>query len=360
MSGTTPIVPVILSGGIGTRLWPASRRSRPKQLLDLLDGRSLIRATADRIAAVSPGAEPIIVTNVDQAGAIEAEVRHSDLSDPILILEPVGRNTAPAVAVAAHEIIAAGADSLMIVLPSDHTILDEAAFSEAIDHAVQVALEGYLVTFGVTPTSAETGYGYIRVGAAIADAAALVSEFREKPDKETAASYLASGGYLWNSGMYLFRASRYLEELRLHAPDIASSAKQAYEESTRDGTKITLAAEAFSACRSDSIDYAVLESTTSAVVVPTDPGWSDVGSWESLWAISPKDDVGNVIHGDVELINVNNSYIRGTDKLIAVVGLDDVVIVDTPDALLVTTRKGAQHVKSIVDRLEKDNRTELD
>jgi mannose-1-phosphate guanylyltransferase/mannose-6-phosphate isomerase len=360
MKRPTQIVPVILSGGFGTRLWPASRRSRPKQLLDLVDDRSLIKATVDRIAAVSPEAGPIVVSNVDHADAIEAELRHSGRSDPVLILEPAGRNTAPAVAVAAHEIMATVGDSLMIVLPSDHTISDEAAFAEAIENAVQVALEGYLVTFGITPSRAETGYGYIKVGAPITDAAALVSEFREKPNEETAMSYVTSGDYLWNSGMYLFRASKYLEELRSHAPDIASSAKQAYEGSTRDGARISLDTKAFSACRSDSIDYAVMESSTSVAVVPTDPGWNDVGSWDAMWAMSPKDDCGNVTHGNVELADVTNSYIRGTEKLIAVVGLDDVVIVDTPDALLVTTRRNAQKVKSIVDRLRADGRPELD
>jgi mannose-1-phosphate guanylyltransferase/mannose-6-phosphate isomerase len=200
----------------------------------------------------------------------------------------------------------------------------------------------------------------VKVGEAISDAAALVSEFREKPDQDTAASYVASGDYLWNSGMYLFMASRYLEELSLHAPDIAASAERAYAASTRDGTRINLDAEAFAACRSDSIDYAVMESTTAAAVVPTDPGWNDVGSWASLWEISDKDRDGNVTLGNIELANVTDSYIRGDHRLIAVVGLDDVVIVDTPDALLVTTREKAQDVKSIVDRLQANNSPELD
>lgn len=360
MSTRETIVPVILSGGMGTRLWPASRRTMPKQLLDLVDGRSLIRATVDRFGSVSPGTAPIIVTNASHAGAIEQDLHLSGWDDPALILEPVGRNTAPAVAVAAHEIIATRGDSLMMVLPSDQTIADEAAFAEAIEHAAQVALEGYLVTFGITPSHGETGYGYIRVGEAISDAAALVAEFREKPDGDTADSYVASGNYLWNSGMFLFTASRYLEELQLHAPDIAASAERAYSGSTRDGSRISLDDESFSACRSDSIDYAVMESTTSAAVVPTDPGWNDIGSWASLWAISEKDGEGNVTVGDVELTDVTGSYIRGGDRLIAVVGLEDVVIVDTPDALLVIDKGKAQDVKGIVDRLMADNRPEVD
>ena len=332
----------------------------PKQLLNLVGDRSLIGATVDRISAVSPGTAPIIVTNAVHADAIEHDLALSDADSPVLILEPVGRNTAPAVAVAAHEIIATRGDGLMIVLPSDHTISDEAAFATAIENAVGVAQDGFLVTFGITPSHAETGYGYIRTGQAISHVAARVAEFREKPDEDTAAAYVASGDYLWNSGMFLFTASRYVEELALHAPDIAASAEEAYVRSKREGTRVSLDAEAFSACRSDSIDYAVLESTSSAAVVPTDPGWSDVGSWASLWALSDKDADGNATVGNVELIDVEGSYVRGGERLVAVVGLDDVVIVDTPDALLVTTRDRAQDVKAIVDRLQANDRPELD
>jgi mannose-1-phosphate guanylyltransferase/mannose-6-phosphate isomerase len=354
------IVPVILSGGMGTRLWPASRRSMPKQLLNLVDQRSLIESTVDRISTISPGSTPIVVTSAAHVDVIERDLRRSDRDDAVLILEPVGRNTAPAVAVAALEIIATRGDGLMIVLPSDHTISDEAAFGKAIEHAAVVARQGYLVTFGIAPSLAETGYGYIKVGKALSDVVALVSEFREKPDKATATSYVAAGNYLWNSGMYLFTASRYLEELQLHAPDIAASAKEAYDHATRDGTRVSLDTQAFKACRSESIDYAVMESTTSAAVVPTDPGWNDIGSWASLWDIADKDDDGNVVTGDVEMTGVRRSFIRGGDKLIAVVGLEDVVIIDTPDALLITTRDKAQAVKTIVDRLQANNRPELD
>jgi mannose-1-phosphate guanylyltransferase/mannose-6-phosphate isomerase len=360
MSQHDEIVPVILSGGMGTRLWPASRRTMPKQLLNLIDDRSLITATVERIDAISPGVTPIVVTNTVHASAIERDMNGPDRNDPVLILEPVGRNTAPAVAVAALEIIAMRGDSLMIVLPSDHTIADEEAFRAAVERASLVARDGFLVTFGITPSRAETGYGYIKVGEAVSNAASLVSEFREKPNESTAASYVASGNYLWNSGMFVFLASRYLEELRLHAPDIAASAQQAYEGSTRSGARIVLDSEAFIACRPDSIDYAVMEPTTSAAVVPTDPGWDDVGSWASLWSISHKDHDGNVTLGAVELEDVADSYIRGGERLIAVVGLDDVVIIDTPDALLVTTRDRAQEVKTIVDRLQRNDRPELD
>jgi mannose-1-phosphate guanylyltransferase/mannose-6-phosphate isomerase len=332
----------------------------PKQLLALVGNRSLIRATVDRINAMSPGVAPIIVTNADHAVAIEQDLLDAGNDGPVLILEPVGRNTAPAVAVAAHEILATSGDTLMIVLPSDHTIVDEPEFANAIQHGARVAREGYLVTFGITPSRAETGYGYIKVGNALSDDAALVSAFKEKPDEATAKAYVASGDYLWNSGMYLFLASRYLDELRLHAPDIAASAEKAYAASTREGASIIPDADEFSACRSDSIDYAVMEPTSSAAVVPTDPGWNDVGSWASLWEISDKDDATNVILGNVEVMDVTGSYIRGDSRLISVIGLDDVVIVDTPDALLVTTRDRAQDVKSIVDRLQAESRPELD
>ncbi len=354
------IVPVILSGGVGTRLWPASRHHSPKQLLPLVDDRSLIRNTVDRISSVATTTAPIIVANADHADAIEAEMRLSGWETPVLMLEPVGRNTAPAIAVAALEILATGQDGLMIVLPSDHTISDEGAFATAVEQAATAARDGFLVTFGITPSAAETGYGYISVGTRLNESASRVSAFREKPDEETAERYLASGDYLWNSGMYLFTASRYLEELELHAPDIAAAARQAYAGATRDGTRVILDEEAFAACRPDSIDYAVMESTTSAAVVPTDPGWNDVGSWTSLWDIADKDDEGNVTLGDVEMVDTSGSYIRSGHRLIAAVGLEDIVIIDTPDALLVTTRDRAQDVKQIVDRLRAANRPELD
>ncbi len=360
MSEPHPIVPVILSGGVGTRLWPASRRSRPKQLLDLVDDRSLIRATLERILSIPSVEQPLIVANEDHADAIEDDLRDLVETDPVLILEPLGRNTAPAVAVAAHEILASQGDRLMIVLPSDHTIADEAMFTEAIAQGIQAGRDGHLVTFGITPSRVETGYGYIRVGDPISHSTARVSAFVEKPDAEAATSYIASGDYLWNSGMYLFLASRYLEELERHAPDIAENAARAHAAAIRTATRVALDADAFRACRPDSIDYAVMEKTDTAAVVPTDPGWSDVGSWSSLWAIADKDDEGNVSTGPVELVDVNNSYIRAGERLVAVIGMDDVVVIDTGDALLVASRDRAQDVKVIVDRLQAANRPELD
>lgn len=356
-STDTSIVPVVLSGGMGTRLWPASRRLRPKQLLALLDDEPMITATVNRVHQVIGGSDPIIVTNIDHAEPTRRLLLNAGYSETRLILEPVGRNTAPAVAVAALEVQQGGGD-LMLVLPADHTISDLPAFAEALDAATQAADAGYLVTFGITPSAAETGYGYIKLGETIAGRASRVAEFKEKPDEETAASYLASGQYLWNSGMFLFTASLYLEELSIHAPDIAAASAEAYETATRSGTTISLGTAAFEASRSESIDYAVMERTQRAAVIPTDPGWSDVGSWRSLWEIADRSRDGNVVTGDVTTHNVTNSYIRGDRRLIAAVGLDNTVIVDTPDAVLVAAMDATQDVNAIVARLTAEGRDE--
>jgi len=352
-----PIVPVVLSGGMGTRLWPASRRLRPKQLLALLGEESMITATVHRVHQVIGGSDPIIVTNVDHAEATRLLLLDAGYRETKLILEPVGRNTAPAVAVAAHEVQQSGGD-LMLVLPADHTITDLPAFAEALEAAIEVADAGYLVTFGITPSSPETGYGYIKLGETITGRASRVAEFKEKPDEATAATYLASGEYLWNSGMFLFKASLYLEELARHAPDIATASLEAFESATRSGSTISLGAEAFEASRSESIDYAVMEPTGRAAVVPTDPQWSDVGSWKSLWEIADRTQEGNVVTGDVTTLNVTNSYIRGDGRLIAAVGLESTVIVDTPDAVLVARMDATQDVNAIVARLKADGRDE--
>jgi len=356
-SAATSIVPVVLSGGMGTRLWPASRRLRPKQLLALLGEESMITATVNRVHQVIGGSDPIIVTNIDHAEPTRRLLLDAGYTETRLILEPVGRNTAPAVAVAALEVQQGGGD-LMLVLPADHTITDLPAFAEALDAATQTADAGYLVTFGITPSSAETGYGYIKLGETIAGRASRVAEFKEKPDESTAASYLASGQYLWNSGMFMFTASLYLQELGIHAPDIAAASLEAYETATRSGSTISLGTAAFEASRSESIDYAVMELTQRAAVIPTDPGWSDVGSWRSLWEIADRSQDGNVVTGDVTTHNVTNSYIRGDRRLIAAVGLDNTVIVDTPDALLVAGMDATQDVNAIVARLTADGRDE--
>ena len=359
MSAPHTIVPVVLSGGSGTRLWPASRLAQPKQLIPLIDDRSMMRATIDRVAAIGTSARPIIVTNNDHADAITREMVASGYADAVLILEPVGRNTAPAVAVAAMEALKDG-DPLMLILPADHTIGNEQVFREAIGFAADAADAGFLVTFGIPPSRPETGYGYIKVGAPINAEVNRVAEFKEKPDAATAVQYTESDEYLWNSGMFLIRASRYLEELELYAPDIAASASAAFKKARVQGNSLHLDPESFADCRSDSIDYAVMERTTMAAVVPTDPDWNDVGSWESLWDIADKDDAGNVLAGDVLAVDSSGSYIRSADRLVATVGIEDMIIVDTPDAVLVAARESAQDVKAIVAMLSDARRSELE
>jgi mannose-1-phosphate guanylyltransferase/mannose-6-phosphate isomerase len=353
-----PLVPVVLSGGSGTRLWPASRLSQPKQLLPLVDDRSMLQATLDRVALITASASPIVVANVDHATAIMREVHASGYPDATLILEPVGRNTAAAAAVAAIRALKDG-DPLILLLPADHTIGDEPVFRNAILSASEAADAGYLVTFGITPSRPETGYGYIKIGTPITPTVRRVAEFKEKPTSDVAMEYIASGGYLWNSGMFLMKASRYLEELEQHAPDIAASAIASFTAARIEGNSIYLDPDRFSETRSDSIDYAVMEHTSMAAVMSIDPGWNDVGSWASLWDLADKDERGNVVEGDVVSVDTSNTYVRGAGRLIATVGVENMVIVDTPDVVLVAARDSAQEVKSIVDILSEAKRSEL-
>lgn len=360
MTTSHPLVPVVLSGGIGARLWPASRNSRPKQLLALVGDQSMIRATIDRVSELGPVGQTIIVTNEEHASSIRSDVAQTSYADATLILEPFGRNTAPAVAVAALEASATGTDPLLLILPSDHTIQNETAFAEAVAIGATAAESGFLVTFGITPSGPETGYGYIKVGEQVSSGVFKTSAFREKPDIATAIAYVESGEYLWNSGMFLFRASVFLEELGTHDPAMLAGARRAWEAGKRSGNDVALDPVDFGNIDGNSIDYAVMEETVNAAVVPVDPEWNDVGSWASLWDIGDKDEDGNVLIGDTMVIDVKQSYVRGSDRLIAVVGVDDVVIVDTPDALLVTSRERAQDVKQIVDQLKIEGRPELE
>jgi mannose-1-phosphate guanylyltransferase/mannose-6-phosphate isomerase len=320
----------------------------------------MIRATINRVSGLGPVARTIIVTNGDHAASIRSDLDASPYAGATLILEPVGRNTAPAVAVAALEASATETDPLLLVLPSDHTIQDEEAFGEAVRVGSAAAESGFLVTFGITPAGPETGYGYIKVGDEVSAGVFKAEAFREKPDSQTATAYVESGDYLWNSGMFLFRASVFLDELAMHDPAMLAGARKAWDASKRSGNDVLLDHEAFGGIDGDSIDYAVMEETVNAAVVPVDPQWNDVGSWASLWDIGDKDRDGNVLIGDTMVIDVKDSYVRGSDRLIAVVGVDDVVVIDTPDALLVTTRDRAQDVKQIVDRLKAEGRKELD
>ncbi|WP_340570052.1 mannose-1-phosphate guanylyltransferase/mannose-6-phosphate isomerase [Stenotrophomonas sp. G106K1] len=349
-----PILPVILSGGSGTRLWPLSREAYPKQFLPLVGDATMLQATWNRVAAIA-GKAPIIVANQEHRFMAAEQLRECSVTPQALILEPIGRNTAPAIAIAALQALASGEDALLLVLPSDHVVRDDAAFHTAVGQAAIAADAGKLVTFGIVPTAPETGYGYIKAqaGAGVRG----VDRFVEKPDLATAEQYVASGEYYWNSGMFLFKASRYLQELEALQPAILAACRAALEKASRDSDFIRLDADAFAASPSDSIDYAVMEKTADAAVVPLDAGWNDVGSWSALWEVSDKDASGNAWHGDVIALDCNNSYAYG-NRLIAMVGLDDVVVVETDDAVFVGHKDRVQDVKEIVGRIKRDGRSE--
>lgn len=351
------LTPVILSGGAGTRLWPLSRELYPKQLLALIGENTMLQDTLLRLAGIDVAA-PIVVCNDAHRFLVAEQLRSIDRPAGAIILEPVGRNTAPAIALAAHAALAEDqADALLLVLPADHVLRDQSAFHAAIGVAAEAARDGQLVTFGVVPHSAETGYGYIRRGRA-SGAAFLIESFVEKPSRERAEQFIAAGGHYWNSGMFLFRARRYLEELERLAPDIAASCRTAYGLATRDLDFTRVEAAAFQACRSESIDYAVMERTTEALVVPLDAGWSDVGSWSALYAATDADAQGNVLHGDVVIEDTRDSFIYSESRLVTAVGLRDHVVVETKDAVLVAPREQVQDVKQLVARLKAAGRYE--
>ncbi|QHB70022.1 mannose-1-phosphate guanylyltransferase/mannose-6-phosphate isomerase [Stenotrophomonas sp. 364] len=349
-----PIVPVILSGGSGTRLWPVSREAYPKQFLPLVGEDTMLQATWKRVAQVA-GAAPIVVANQEHRFMAAEQLRECNVTPQALILEPIGRNTAPAIAIAALQAMANGDDALLLVLPSDHVVRDEKAFHEAVKQAAAAAQTGKLVTFGIVPTAPETGYGYIK--AAAGEGVRAVERFVEKPNLETAEQYVRSGEYFWNSGMFLFKASRYLAELEALQPAILAASRAALDKASRDSDFIRLDADAFAASPNDSIDYAVMEKTADAAVVPLDAGWNDVGSWSALWEVSDKDASGNACHGDVIAVDCRNSYAYGS-RLIAMVGLDDVVVVETDDAVFVGHKDRVQDVKEIVARIKRDGRSE--
>lgn len=349
-----PIVPVILSGGSGTRLWPLSRESYPKQFLPLVGERSMLQATWLRVAALA-AQPPIVVANEEHRFVAAEQLQQLDVRAQAMLLEPIGRNTAPAIAVAALEATRNGGDALLLVLPSDHVIADEAKFRETVQLAAPAADAGKLVTFGIVPTGPETGYGYIK--AVAGDSVRAVERFVEKPDLATASEYVASGQYYWNSGMFLFKASRYLQELERLNPAMLAGSRRAWEQAKRDSDFTRLDRDLFSAVASDSIDYAVMEKTQDAVVVPLDAGWNDVGSWTALRDVSPRDADGNAHKGDVIAIDCRNTYVYG-ERLVALVGLDDVVAVETDDAILVGKADRMQEVKDVVARLKADKRSE--
>lgn len=358
------ILPVIMSGGSGSRLWPMSRAQHPKQFLALLNDNTLLQETINRIN--SDGClNPLIICNNEHRFIVAEQLRANNTTASDIILEPVQKNTAPAITLAALSARLNGDDPLLLVLPADHVIKDLRAFQEAVMDAEVFAEQGKLVTFGIIPTNAETGYGYIKQGSKLSQHGLTraaegfeVDSFVEKPDLDTALGYLDSGEYLWNSGMFMFKASCYLNELAKFSPEMLGVCKEAFDSRVQDFDFTRITADIFARCPEDSIDYAVMENTSEAVVVPMNAGWSDVGSFSSLWEVSDKDKEGNVNRGDIISCNTTNSFIKAEHKLVATVGVDNLVIVETKDALLVANKDQVQDVKIIVEQLKKLDRYE--
>ncbi len=368
------LLPVILSGGAGTRLWPLSRELYPKQLLPLASELTMLQETSSRLFGLANIGAPVIVCNDAHRFMVAEQMRQLGQTPAAIILEPCGRNTAPAVAMAALHARQDNEDPLLLVLPADHLIADVEKFQQVVAQAAVAAEGGALVTFGIVPTGPETGYGYIRAGQAWQTpemtnsndqgqlpndhTAYAVAEFVEKPDPTTAEKYFTSGNYYWNSGMFLFRASRFLEELERFRPDILAACENTFGLLQEDLDFLRLDADAFAACPSDSVDYAVMEKTDRAVVYPLAAGWNDIGAWSALWDVKPHDAAGNVLQGDVVVADVKNCYLQASRRLVAAVGVEDLVVVETSDAVLVAARDKVQDVKLIVEQLKKQGRSE--
>jgi len=348
------IIPVILSGGSGTRLWPLSRKQHPKQYLSLADEQTMLQATIQRLQGLENLATPIVICNQEHRFLVAEQLQQINIEKPTIILEPEGKNTAPAIAAAAHYI----KDGLMLVLPADHIIQDIQAFHQTIKIAIKQAEQDKLTTFGITPTEPNTGYGYIEKFSEMEDLACKIKRFVEKPNLKTAKQYLEDGNYLWNSGMFLFTAQNYLKELNKYNPQISESCKQAVEKAKQDYDFLRLDPTAFSESPADSIDYAVMEKTENAVVVPLDAEWNDIGNWSALYQIGEKDKNNNVIKGNAITTETSNSYINANHHMIATIGVDNLIIVDTADATLVASKDKTQQVKQIVEQLQQQNRTE--
>jgi len=356
------IIPVILSGGSGTRLWPLSRALYPKQLLSLIGEKTMLQDTVLRLTSTDDTGPIYCVCNESHRFLVAEQLHEIDTHIGEIILEQTGRNTAPAAAVAAMLIAERYPGATMLVLPADHVILDPVAFGKAVAAGKSAAEIGDLVTFGIVPTSPETGYGYIRASVTSEGniGAYPVLEFVEKPDKTTAELYIALGDYFWNSGIFLFKAEAYLKELETHAPSIIAACREALQKAVEDLDFLRLDVEAFSASPSDSIDYAVMEKTTRAALVPLDAGWNDVGAWSALWDVHARDEAGNVKKGDVLVQDVKNCYIHATSRLVTAVGLDSLIVVETADAVLVASRESVQDVKMLVEDLKRKERDEAE
>ena len=362
--------PVVLSGGTGSRLWPLSREMYPKQLIALVSEQTMLQETVSRLNGLNGHEKitllnPLVVCNEEHRFFVAEQLRQIGTPAEKIILEPVGRNTAPALTLAA---LAAAPDTVLLVMPADHVIRDESVFHTAIEEGMHLSATGALVTFGIKPDSAQTGYGYIRIGAALEDTASAhaIDRFVEKPDSATAQSYVESGDYLWNSGMFMMQAASWLDEMQRLQPAMLESCRAALEGGEDDRDFYRVDAEIFAACPSDSIDYAVMEKITGgtdaaahpAAVIPLDAGWSDVGAWSSLWDVGDKDEAGNVIKGDVYAIDTRNSLLFAEQRHIASIGLDDVIVVETADAILVAHKDHDQSVKQVVERLKAEDRSE--
>ena len=352
------MIPVILSGGVGSRLWPLSRGMYPKQFIPLIDEDwSMLQQTVQRTKGLSGVQSPIVVCNEEHRFLVGEQLQHLDLNDATILLEPQGRNTAPAIALAALHAVVDGRDPILLVMPADHVIADEAAFHETVSTAVELAETNMLVTFGIVPDSPETGYGYIKAGDSLGGGY-RVAEFKEKPCLEAAEQYIAAGGYYWNGGIFAFKASLYLAELQCYAPQVYTAAARAMHGAKPDLDFVRVEPSSFADSPSISIDYAVMENTDKAVVVPLNVGWNDVGSWSALWEVSDKDDNGNALHGDVLIHDTRNTHVYSESKLVSAVGVEDLIIVETDDAVMVTRRDQAQHVKKIVELLNKEGRSQ--
>lgn len=360
MTSSRKIIPVLMSGGSGSRLWPMSRELYPKQLLSLCSERSMLQDTALRVADEDRFAPPLVICNQEHRFIIAEQLRQIGRAPGAIILEPMGRNTAAACAVAALKVAESDPEALILILPADHMILNVPAFLNAVEKAAAAAEAGCLVTFGIQPAGPETGYGYIRRGAPLEHPAGAyrVAEFVEKPNHELARQYVEGGEHFWNSGMFLFPVAKLLSEMERHEPAVLDASRRALAAGAVDLDFLRLDAAAFAEAPSTSIDYAVMERTGDAVVVPADLGWTDVGAWSALWEVGAKDASGNVAIGDVVMHEAGNCYVRSEQHLTAVVGLDDVVVVVTDDAVLVADRNKVQNVKAVVERLKKDGRSE--
>ena len=353
------ITPVLLCGGVGSRLWPVSRQGRPKQYLNLIGESSMLQQTLTRIESLTQTA-PIIVCNEEHRFLVAEQVRQLGFTSPTIILEPEGKNTAPAIALAALAIAAADPEAQLLVLPADHYVGKPEALIDAIEKATSTSSQGKLVTFGLVPSRPETGYGYIKRGEALAPDVSVLEQFVEKPDQPTAEGYIASGDYVWNSGMFMFSATRFLESLAQFQPEMARVCERAMEQAERDMDFVRPNAEVFATCPSDSIDYAVMEHTPEGAVVSLDCDWSDIGAWSALWEAGDQDAAGNVTQGDVVLNKTQNSYVRSQSRLVTTTGVSDLVVVETADAVMVADRHSVQDVKEIVNVLKASSRSEAD